>query len=195
MAKLFKETKDWENTAILHRSRDKWLHFSVGYKRAYEILMEKLIEDNSDIDFLIYPLMYLRRHYLELMLKEVIVIGSELNGNPIEVTQGSHNLINLWNESQQILSEFYGDTYAPPSKSIVNKIKEFHNTDITSQSFRYPIDRDGHDNLDSLERINIRNFNDEFNELEYYLEGIVDMLYVAKDEIGFVKEVIKEAKK
>lgn len=191
MSRLFKEAKDWVNDAMLHRSRDKWLHFSVGYKRAYEVLMEKLLEDNSDIDFLIYPLLYMRRHYLELMFKEIIVLGSDLNNAPIEAPKDNHDLMRLWNQSQVIIKKFQGDNYNEPSQKISNKIKEFHNTDLHSQSFRYPIDKKGDDNLDSLERINIRNFRDEFNEVEYYLEGIVDMLYVAKDHIGFVREVIK----
>jgi hypothetical protein len=182
MSKLFKEAEDWQNTAILHRSRDKWLHFSVGYKRAYEIIMEKLLGDNSDIDFLVYPILYLRRHYLELMLKEIIILGSELNGNPVEVPQGNHDLMNLWKQMQVILEEFQKETYNAPSKKFTNKIIEFHNTDSNSQNFRYPIDRNGDDNLKLLERINIRNFRDEFIEVEDYLEGIVDMLYVANDE-------------
>jgi hypothetical protein len=186
MGKLFKKAKDWQHNSFVNNSHDKWLNFSMGYLRAAKIIEQNLIDKMNDRDSLIFPLMYLHRHYLELAMKEIIVLTKELNGEFDFKPSGGHDLMHLWKESQACLSSWSED-YEPPNKSVEGKIKEFHSLDFKSDGFRYPIDKKGDKNLKNIPIINYRNFRDEFLEVELFLEGIIDGLYVARDEIGFVR--------
>lgn len=181
MGKLFKESEDWENDSLIRKTQNKWLYYPEGYKIAAELIEKELIEKLQDRDFLIYPLIYLHRHYLELKLKEIIVEGNFLLGNPDFLPKGGHDLMTLWKESLNILSKVWGSDYNPPNKAIETKIKELHQADLKSDGFRYPIDKDGNENLKSLQKINYRNFKDEFSEVKEFIEGVTDGLYYLKD--------------
>ncbi|MDI6032250.1 hypothetical protein QLS91_04110 [Flavobacterium sp. LB2P84] len=183
MGKLFKEAKDWENESFIRKNDNKWLYYSEGYKIAAELIEQELITKLESRDFLIYPLIYLHRHYLELKLKEIIVEGNCIIGAKDFLPKGGHNLINLWKESLEILHLVWGDDFKIPAVTIENKIKELHNADVKSDGFRYPIDKDGEENLKSVQKINYRNFRDEFLEIKYFIEGVTDGLYATKDFI------------
>ena len=181
MGKLFKAAADWQNDSIIYKSNDTWLYYSEGFKISAELIEKELIENQQDRDFLIYPLLYLYRHYIELRCKEIIAVGKEILGASNYLPNGGHDLMILWTETQYILKEVWNHEYQQPKGSIVSKIKEFHKTDLKSDEFRYPVDKEGKYNLEQIERINFRNFRDEFAEVKIYLEGVSDGLYILKD--------------
>ena len=181
MGKLFKAATDWQNDSIIYKSNDTWLYYSEGYKISAELLEKELIENQKDRDLLIYPLLFLYRHYIELRCKEIIAVGKEILGTSNYLPKGGHDLMSVWTEAQSILKEVWNQEYQQPKGSIVSKIKEFHNTDLKSDEFRYPVDTEGKNNLEQIEHINYRHFKDEFAEVKIYLEGISDGLYALKD--------------
>ena len=190
MGHLFKGVEDWQHDSIIANKRDEWYHYSFGYLKAAEIIESDLIKNPIDRDFLIYPLIYLYRHYLEIVMKDIIIITNKLLGYSGFTPKGGHDLMRLWNESQNILKEFYDD-YPEPASSIEEKIKEFYNVDIKSDNFRYPIDKKGDFSLNSIEVINYINFGDSFREIKDYMEEIASGLYVARAEIEFSKKASK----
>lgn len=181
MGKLFVDSSEAEYNVRIHKTLDKWLYYTEGYKIAAEMIENRLLENPDKQDFLIYPLLYANRHYLELKLKEIIVEGHSIIGQTKDFIKEGHNLIKLWRESQRIMKLVYSEEYQAPSISLENKIKELHDTDINSDGFRYPINLKGKQNLESLKIINFRNFKDEFFEIKQYLETVADSFYAIKD--------------
>ena len=178
--KLFNNTKEWEYDSYIHKTMDKWLYYTEGYKISAELVESELINNKTDRDFLIYPLIFLNRHYLELKLKEIIIEGNNLINNKNVIPKGEHNILKLWNETLFTLNNIWSDFQQPPD-SIVYKIQELHLIDLKSFSFRYPIDINGNENLKFIEKINYKVFVSEFKEIKDYLENIADAIYVIKE--------------
>lgn len=69
--KLFRgDLRDWKNNACL-RNGDEYA-YREGYRRGAQILVRAVEETQSDQDFLVYPIVFLYRHHIELALKRVI---------------------------------------------------------------------------------------------------------------------------
>jgi hypothetical protein len=188
MGKLFIETKDSENNSRIHKTLEKWLYYAEGYKIAAELIENKLLENPEKQDFLIYPLVYTYRHYIELKLKEIIVEGHGILSKTKDFQKENHDLIKLWIEFQRTMKLVYKDEYQAPPPTIEKKIKELHDTDKNSDGFRYPINQKGKQNLENLKIINFRNFKDEVLEVKRYLEAIADSFYAIKDANLIIQE-------
>ncbi|WP_196890406.1 hypothetical protein [Aureivirga marina] len=182
MAKLFKETEDWQFNARIPNLANRRINYVEGYVIAIEAIEKQIKENRTEIDFLIYPYLFLHRHLLELSMKEIIMLGNKILNKQEDKYKGGHDLATLWNESQKILKEVWQDQYEKPAEKTYNKLKEFHNLDLKSDGFRYPIDIDGNINLEQISsRINLNNFKEEFEDLFYCTTGLIDGLYVVLD--------------
>jgi hypothetical protein len=62
--------RDWKNNACL-RNGDEYA-YREGYRKGAQILVRAVEETQSDQDFLVYPIVFLYRHHIELALKRVI---------------------------------------------------------------------------------------------------------------------------
>lgn len=99
---VFQESPDWRNNARLDLGSNRWEIYAIGYMRAADILVARVLESQHELDFLIYPIVFLYRHYLELRLKELIVAGRELLDLPPDLRQ-VHRLDVLWVSCRKIL--------------------------------------------------------------------------------------------
>ena len=54
--------------------------YSTGYKRAADILALHVQADDREVNFLVFPIIFMYRQYLELQLKEIIRDGQCLEG-------------------------------------------------------------------------------------------------------------------
>ena len=78
MSKIFRPGKDWWNNARINHGgliSNKWEVYAMGYKIATETLVDKVLSEQTNQDHLIYPIVFLYRHYIELRLKEIIDTG------------------------------------------------------------------------------------------------------------------------
>ena len=123
---------------------DKFLRFVLmmeGYKRAAETLVGRCLENRRETDFLIFPIMFLYRHCLELQLKYIInTYGPQVGVAP---TWNTHDLAKLWHEFKAVLDSF-GTGNLGDTDSIVEKtVAQFAKIDPKSFSHRYPCDIEG----------------------------------------------------
>jgi hypothetical protein len=114
-----------------------------GFWEAADVVIAKreLDDDHSHADRLFYPVAFLYRHYLEMVLKSMIEYGIKLrvierNKNIKEILIG-HNLHKLWNKAKEFLFNFYKESDPEPLAATEKIIMEFHNADPDSQGFRY----------------------------------------------------------
>lgn len=89
--KLFRDGDDWENNSIIRRSTsNQWLFYVEGYRIAAERLVDNVLTTQTERDTLIYPIVFLYRHYIEIQLKEIIIIGSEYLGKSGNMLKGMY---------------------------------------------------------------------------------------------------------
>ncbi|MCZ5484310.1 hypothetical protein O5584_24240 [Escherichia coli] len=72
--------------------------YTEGYRRAADILINHIDESGRDQDFLVYPVLFLYRHHLELLIKQIIGLALALAEDPDkhQYKKDDHNLNNLW---------------------------------------------------------------------------------------------------
>ena len=85
--------------AWLPQSPGQWHRYAEGYREAAEWLYAKWCGDPIKPDYLAYPMVYLYRHYVELMLKEFLLSAKQaaLIHLP-KKWECDHNLKRLWDK-------------------------------------------------------------------------------------------------
>lgn len=167
---LFTEAEDWQYNARLHGSHDKWDVYATGYKEAADILIERVLSDRMWMDMLVYPIIYLYRHYLELRLKELVISGSQLLDEDAGNIHG-HSLIYWWEKARKILEKIWPDDERADLDSVENCIRQFASKDSGSDNFRYPVNTKGEKTLDGLSLLNLRQFKEAMSRVAALLEG------------------------
>lgn len=122
----------------------RWGLYASGFKWSADILVD--FSEKEELLSNIYPIMFLYRHYLELKLKEIIVIfhGCLLKGESIN-KYFTHDLLSLWNRVRELLGKqcCFTDDLKQVDESLDKLIKQYNGWDERSQNFRYPVEADG----------------------------------------------------
>lgn len=174
---LFSKRKDWWNLARIKITNldEGFSVYSQAYKDAADILVEHTKKDKTSINFLVYPILFLYRHYIELALKELIYVASQY----LEKEQSafnSHDLIFLWNKAKKLISELNIDIIdisEDDIKAVENQIKQFNELDKSSMTFRYPVDKKGDVFKNLSDYINVENIKEILDGLYAWFYGLV----------------------
>ena len=129
--------------------------YSEGYRLAGRIVADSVIQRSMNSDFLVYPIVFLYRHNVELQLKRLIPIGAFLVNQEISEDDRKrlleHSLNRLWALFEPILQKAAQRTLAITPEEIeglrsyVNELNKF---DPESFSGRYALDRRGVPSID-----------------------------------------------
>jgi hypothetical protein len=109
----------WKMDAILDFSPGNDYTYRQGYRRAGRILAEH-VAGHGEVDFLVFPICRAYRHHVELSLKRLMLLASDLAGRALTASEeklqsGSHNLVSLWETFKIINAEAEAKTgIAPP---------------------------------------------------------------------------------
>ncbi|MEO8767579.1 MAG: hypothetical protein ABI363_04460 [Nitrosospira sp.] len=194
--KLFTdESSDWWNTALINHDLygDRWSVYATGYKDAADILVEHVKTGNRHQDFLVYPIMFMYRQYLELMVKNIIRLAWKLLDEEEDDDLGSHDISMYWKKCMEILERVSPGDSTESLNHIGRLIKEFCEHDPSSFAFRYPVSKPHKSTkkrtktLTGLERINLRNVQEVIDkvsgllggaeaQIDYYLDVKADMM-------------------
>src|SRR5574341_328420 len=92
----------WQSEALLDplHAGGTWAKMILGYKYAADLLIE--LAPRSQIDLIVYPIIFLYRHHLELQLKYMNAVGASMLSGP-SPRFNEHNLMVLWGATKQIL--------------------------------------------------------------------------------------------
>jgi hypothetical protein len=176
--KLFTSADDWTN-ACLNFFHDGWTLYAIGYKDAADILVEHIEKHGQHghpQDFLVYPIIFLYRQYLELSLKDLIRMAQKYL-NDLTPFPHHHRINELWKLCDKLLEQISPGDSAEYRKEIGRLMEEFAQVDPLSMSFRYPEDKDGNPTLPGLDYINIRNVREVVRKIYIILEGAGAMIW------------------
>lgn len=114
------ETGPWQADAQLEADGN-WYPYVAGYKDAADKVIDAT--KNEYLDSLVYPVMFLYRHYLEIMLKQMLwefrsfhLYLEKYHGN-MEDNTGSekgdpilkHDLLKIWKELRKLIEKAWRD--------------------------------------------------------------------------------------
>jgi len=172
--RVFIEPQDWEDNAWLGRTRvvNSWSLYAEGFKRAADQLVEDLLEARAFApDLLIHPVLFLYRHYLELRLKELIIVSGKLLGETYAVPP-QHELMTLWVEVRPRLERVWPGVSAKKyHDAIEERLREVCRVDPGSYAFRYPVDTHGRPSVADPGNISLGHLKDEMAGISTILDG------------------------
>lgn len=162
--------------ACLNFTHDQTEGYVEGYRLSAEHLIDAALRACQQ-DFLVYPIMFLFRQYIELRLKEILrqvkrVLGEDDTGFPVH-----HDIGDLWAKARKGTGLVLGSESKISDRAfITDLIREFSRVDGKSDGFRYPVNRKLEPNLDGLTHINLYNAKELLKRLSDSLDGISALL-------------------
>ena len=151
---LFGGEASWHD-AMLSIYHPSWSVYAEGYRLAADHILVIALEKSSERDFLIYPICFLYRQFLELSLKEAIRYTEELAEGEAGKIPDHHRLEGLWTRFQIAMKKVTDGSLDDEVAVIENAVTQFGQMDPTSQAFRYPVDREGEPVRHIRERVNL----------------------------------------
>jgi hypothetical protein len=147
-----------DHNACLNFGWAEWGGYALGYRRAALLAVQHVIATDTDHDTLVYPIVYLYRHAIELYLKEVIQRGRRLLDLP-ENFRATHDLQPLYDAARKIAEQVMGGKVPDWLFAMDRQMAELARVDATSMTFRYPVERDGSQSAPSpFDRFSLRHF-------------------------------------
>jgi len=147
--------------------------YLVGFQRAADMIVAAAQANDQHPDDLFFPIAYLYRHHLELMLKELVRLGvrwGTIDG--CEDSLGEHNLHKLWNKAKQLIRAVWPDSPDDDLNAVEKMIGQFHKLDPNGQAFRYARDRHGAPHLQGApQRIDLNNLKAAVDSVSRFLDA------------------------
>ncbi len=163
--------------------------YSEGYRLAGRVVADHVIQNPMYADFLVYPIVFLYRHEVELQLKHLIPIGALLVNQAISEVDRKrlleHPLDKLWALFEPILNKAAQGTLAITPEEVEGLgwyISELNEFDPGSFSTRYPSDRNGAPSIDNRKypAINMGVLVEGMEKLTGYLFGLAEAFHEAQ---------------
>ena len=187
-------------TNALVREADDYA-YSEGYRLAARIVTDHVIQHSMEADFLVYPILFLYRHNVELQLKRLIPMGALLVNRPIskgdcELLGKSHHLDKLWALFEPTLRAAASGglgVEASDIDGIASYVRQLNEFDHGSYSARYAVTRFGQPSIDNKRHpaLNIGVIAECMERLTGYLFGLAEAFHEAQQ---FKCEVEDEAR-
>lgn len=166
-----------EGYAYFGYKQDAFFIYSKAYLDAADRLVRTLDKDYSD--FLTLPIVFLYRQYMELMLKDLIIMGNEKYGNPpIDFAKHGHNIDRCWNELKPLLLKEDRARDSEEFEAAEACILEFSHIDDSSFTFRYPVNKTGkkptlvnNPHLETLDYIDLHHLAKKMERVHAFFMG------------------------
>ena len=172
---------DWSYRVLLDYDRGSWLRYATGYRQAGDALVAALSDEGRAYgvaaDAVGFPVAFCYRHYIELMLKALIIDASNLLGSP-EQPPWNHRIGSLWALLRPKLEEIWPDEDLNPVEANITLL---HELDPTGEEFRFPFLKEGKGkqmqlkvSLRGADGFNLMRMKEVVDELTLMLGGAVD---------------------
>ena len=160
----------------------RWSLYADGYRHAAELILNSIQNAPTD-DELLYPVIYLYRHFLELELKSLVVASSTLSPQQIviEDLNREHDVHKLWLKCEANF-QYVPLEFGPEIVGTVGScIKEISDIDPLSQAFRYAVDRKGNQTLGRITEVDVLNLKEVMTRIRNFLVVVEETVLEEKD--------------
>jgi hypothetical protein len=171
----------WSSEGILGAfpSHEGLGYYAAAYKEAAEELVQAVLDQRAAADSAIYPILYLYRHYVELMLKEIIYLGEALEKKRTASGHEHHSVDKLWREVRQILERTFPEGQREGTDSVERVVLELAKIDPSGEAFRYPWKRKktgGGTTWPNSVQLNLENLRQVIRGVSALLDGSCDAM-------------------
>lgn len=167
---ILESDSDYWFNACLNYAPDQLALYISGYRGAAEILLEHVLSARvAELDTLVFPIIFLYRHYIELRLKSLIKCGSTLLELSLEIPY-THNISVLWKSCKDVFIKIWPDDIESIEET-EREVMVFSELDPNSESFRYAQDKGGHPTLPGFKYINLTEVQKKMSKITPLLEG------------------------
>lgn len=159
--------------------------YAFAYQRAAKSLLEHALPQGFK-GRLVFPVLFLYRHCVELHLKHVILLGRILERQSEEFPI-THDLDRLWIEAKPIIERTYPNGPSEDLASAERSLRRLREIDPDSFRFRYPVARDKSPSLPESEvGINLAGVKRVIGQLVEFLDGCACGL---ENRVGIKREL------
>jgi hypothetical protein len=154
-----------------------------GYMESADYLC-KIIKEKQNSDNLFLPMCYLYRNGIELALKRILIEDCQFDYDTALniLRKKKHSILGLWNSIKQEIQ--LNSNSQDDDNTLINVelyINQLHNIDITSDKFRYPVDKFFNLHFNVETKYDVVNVSTFFNELFSFLDAVDSMLSYIND--------------
>ena len=180
----FVASKNPRHAARLDMTHRTFGVYACAYKEAADRVVACAIRRKTRYpDFDMFPIGFLYRHYLELILKDIICEGRRCTLKHAGLL-GCHDLLKLWEDARTVIEGLFPAQVGKEMIAAENCISKFNRVDASAQEFRYPVDTKQQKTLHALTRVDLRNLKNVMTRLANFLdstsEAIAEMNRAAK---------------
>jgi hypothetical protein len=167
---------------------DGWTMRIMGFSEAAQAVFDRIESTPRLVNVLIFPLVFLWRHAIELQLKALIDRGQVILQECIKYPT-HHRLEELWAMARKVVDELEPNGGSAPA-DVDRIIKELSSLDPNSMSFRYHQDTKGAPTLSvSLKSLNAGEVNRALAAVSQFLDAVGGQL---DDAVDYVNEMAGE---
>ncbi len=163
-----------------------------GYADAARVLIEHALKAGRDQDILIYPILFLSHHHVELALKKTLDVAYELY-RVERAPSATHNLLCLWQDLNRIAKEHMKPVSGVEEqrwRAVGQCVRQLNALGAASEAFRYPVNKEGralslkhpHGKKRELPAtIDLLALSTLMSKIANFFEGLTDMLSAELD--------------
>lgn len=170
---IFDEHSVSDGIASIESDWNSLSGYRIAYQAAADNLVNSLRDDFLEPDAMIYPIMFLYRHCLELRVKELYIGMKILHRQEDDIDIRTHDFGKLWKEFRSLLN---WNSQEVLLDSIEKRIMEFYDLNRKSFNFRYPDLLDGGEILirssGNPALLDLHEVGEVFSDLDAVLEEI-----------------------
>jgi hypothetical protein len=180
---LTKPDPNWTlNSCIKGWSKDRATSRILGYRDAADLIFQRLAEDRGGRDTLVYPLVFLWRHAIELQLKKIVDRGQILLEEQA-VYPRHHGLREVWKMAIPVIERLQEEDNGE-IENVTRVIGELCDFDPDSSGFRYHETKRGQPTLTAApEYLHLGSINEALAGISMYLDCVETVLEQAIDYI------------
>ena len=168
---LFSFDQDVKTNACIIHGYSSTQYYMNGYKKAADILVEKIKKTGKNQDVLVYPIAFLYGQYIELFLKNAIKESRRLLNEPGTFPK-HHKKITLWATAKSLLKKISEKVNVNEKDFITKKdfitvekiLNDYTEIDPYSDSFRYPENKNGNQSI-AHDHINLTKLSAQMQNL------------------------------
>jgi len=164
----------WEN-AVLPASAIDWHSYAYCYRRAADELVAIFTPPAIGPDGMLLPILFLYRHYLEVSLKGLIIDCADVLGVQA-APPGRHDLSEIWSRLAPLLTRALPGSNDEWLARLETLVTEFQKLDPTSQTFRYPVGKDGRLQLVAGFQVSLPLVKETMKDIYFVLDAAAGLL-------------------
>lgn len=171
----FKAARHWEENAWIGGNKNQRTYLIMeGYRKGADLMVGEALGDRAQRDFLVYPIIFSYRQYIEIALKDLISNYGPHVG--FKAVWNTHDLNVLWRTFHEVFMAYGIDDDETMTDAARNIVGEFAKVDPRSFSFRYAVDKKGAEISLAHEHLDLSTLADVMEGLELFLSATGDYM-------------------